>query len=68
VKALDSFAFLMLKAVILEQIQKTICFFEQMKKVELKNAKLTAFGSTRRKGISIEKDKVLKAILKSGVK
>ncbi|MDR1434322.1 citramalate synthase [Candidatus Endomicrobiellum devescovinae] len=68
VKALDSFGVSYVEGGYPGANPKDDLFFEQMKKVELKNAKLTAFGSTRRKDISVEKDEVLKAILKSGVK
>ncbi|MCL1911942.1 MAG: citramalate synthase [Endomicrobia bacterium] len=43
-------------------------FFAQAKKIGLKNAKLTAFGSTRRKGCGAGEDKSLRAIVASGVK
>ena len=43
-------------------------FFKQMKKVKLKNSKLAAFGSTRRLGISANKDKNLKELASSGAK
>jgi 2-isopropylmalate synthase len=43
-------------------------FFAQAKKLELKNSKLTAFGSTRRKGCNAAEDKNLCAIAESGVK
>ncbi|MDR1941967.1 MAG: citramalate synthase [Endomicrobium sp.] len=43
-------------------------FFKQAKKLVLKNSKLAAFGSTRRKGITPSKDFSLKAIAESGVK
>lgn len=38
-------------------------FFELMKRNKLKHAKLTAFGSTRRKNVSVEEDANLKALL-----
>ncbi|MDR1122873.1 MAG: citramalate synthase [Endomicrobium sp.] len=68
VKVLDSFGVSYIEGGYPGANPKDDLFFEQMKKVELKNAKLTAFGSTRRKGIMAEKDDVLKAILKSDVK
>src|SRR5450631_1760534 len=37
-------------------------FFSAARKIKFKNAKLVAFGSTRRKGISASKDANLKAI------
>ncbi|MGA2774707.1 MAG: citramalate synthase [Candidatus Omnitrophota bacterium] len=45
---------------------KDMEFFLQMKKKELKNAKLTAFSMTRRVDAKAEDDISLKAILKSG--
>jgi len=43
-------------------------FFEKAKKIKLKNAKLAAFGSTRRANMSAAKDSNLKALIKSGAK
>ncbi len=42
---------------------KDIEFFERMKTVSLKNAKLTAFGSTRRRDITVEEDKNVQSLL-----
>jgi len=42
---------------------KDLEFFKKMQSVELKSAKLTAFGSTRRKGIKVEDDDNVKALL-----
>jgi 2-isopropylmalate synthase len=67
-KALDSFGVSYIEGGWPGTNPKDNLFFEQMKKVELKNAKLAAFGSTRRKGTNVEKEETLKAILKSGVK
>lgn len=47
---------------------KDIEFFEKAKDLPLKNARITAFGSTRRKGIKAEQDANLNKILESGVK
>ncbi|PID78386.1 MAG: citramalate synthase [Deltaproteobacteria bacterium] len=44
---------------------KDTIFFEQAKKIDFKNSKLTAFGATRRPGQSVENDPSLQAILKS---
>ncbi len=44
---------------------KDLEFFSEVKKMKLKNAKLTAFGSTRRKNIDIEDDANVKALLKA---
>lgn len=41
-------------------------FFEMVKTIPLKNATITAFGSTRRPGIPPQDDNNLKAILQSG--
>src|SRR6185503_19935230 len=43
-------------------------FFTAAKKLKLKHAKLVAFGSTRRKGMTAAEDVSLRAIVKSGVK
>ena len=42
-------------------------FFQRMKQKPLKNAKLVAFGSTRRPNTSVEQDASLSATLESGV-
>ncbi|MDO5708382.1 MAG: citramalate synthase [Andreesenia angusta] len=42
---------------------KDLEFFSEVKKMNLKNSKLTAFGSTRRKNIKIEDDANIKALL-----
>ncbi len=42
-------------------------FFEKIKEIKLKNAKLCAFGSTRKANIKVEEDSNIKALLKSGV-
>ena len=44
---------------------KDLEFFKEVKKLNLKNAKLTAFGSTRRKNIDIESDTNVQALLKA---
>ncbi|CAM3515223.1 citramalate synthase [Marinicrinis lubricantis] len=46
---------------------KDIEFFQQVKALKLKHAKITAFGSTRRKDIPPEEDVNLNKILESGV-
>jgi 2-isopropylmalate synthase len=43
-------------------------FFKRARSLDLKNAKIAVFGSTRRQGISCEKDTNLAAILDSGAK
>jgi 2-isopropylmalate synthase len=42
-------------------------FFEAARKLQLRNAKLVAFGSTRRAGINCEQDANLQALLRAGV-
>jgi 2-isopropylmalate synthase len=46
---------------------KDLEYFQKAKELGLKNAKVTAFGSTRRAGIKVEDDPNLKALLASGV-
>ena len=43
-------------------------FFSQAKKLKFKNSKLTAFGSTRRKGIKACEDNSLRMIVNSGAR
>lgn len=47
---------------------KDMTFFKQIKKVSLKTAKITAFGSTRKVENQAENDPNLQAIIDSGVK
>jgi len=47
---------------------KDVEFFRRARDLRLKHAKLTAFGSTRRKGIRPEDDANLASILESGVR
>jgi len=47
---------------------KDIEFFNRAKQLVFKNAKLTAFGSTRRKNSDVSKDTNLNNIIESGVK
>lgn len=46
---------------------KDLDFFEKIKSVELKNTKVAAFGSTRRRGISPSDDGNVQALLGAGV-
>ena len=46
---------------------KDIEYFQKVQEVELENATVTAFGSTRRANVKAEEDKNLEAILESGV-
>ncbi len=45
---------------------KDIEFFEQARRKSFKNARLAAFGSTRRKDLSVEKDEQVKLLLDAG--
>lgn len=45
---------------------KDTIFFEKARDIEFKNSKLTAFGATRRAGMSVEEDPSIQAIFKSG--
>ncbi|MBU1902810.1 MAG: citramalate synthase, partial [Proteobacteria bacterium] len=46
---------------------KDVRFFEMARKMGLKNTRLTAFGSTRRPGISPHEDDNLRALLETGM-
>jgi 2-isopropylmalate synthase len=46
---------------------KDVAFFEEMKNVNLSNARLTAFSSTKLKNIKIEDDKNLAKMIETGV-
>ncbi|OEG71751.1 hypothetical protein ATZ36_12935 [Candidatus Endomicrobiellum trichonymphae] len=70
-KALDSFGISYIEGGWPGSNPKDELFFSQMKKLGslgLKNAKLTAFSSTRRKGSRASEDESLHTIVKSGVK
>ncbi|MCD6081105.1 MAG: citramalate synthase [Candidatus Omnitrophica bacterium 4484_49] len=45
---------------------KDMEYFDKVKKLRLKNSKIVAFGSTRKPGIKVGKDKNLQALLKAG--
>lgn len=45
---------------------KDIEFFQQARKRKFKNAKLAAFGSTRRKGVSVEDDEQVQLLIDAG--
>lgn len=45
---------------------KDIEFFERMRTVKLKNARLAAFGSTRRRDITVEEDNNVQSLLSAG--
>ena len=44
---------------------KDLEFFREVKKLNLKTAKLAAFGSTRRRGIKVEEDKNIQSLLEA---
>lgn len=44
---------------------KDLEFFAKVSKIDLKNAKLTGFGSTRRRGIKVEDDSSVKSLLEA---
>jgi 2-isopropylmalate synthase len=67
-KALDAFGIAYIEGGWPGSNPKDDLFFEKMKKVNLKNARLTAFGSTRSKGIKASADKRLCSIVNSGAK
>lgn len=56
VKALDALGVTYIEAGNPGSNQKDLEFFRRMTGVPLKNARLTAFGSTRRKGVAVEQD------------
>lgn len=45
---------------------KDMEFFEEIKKIPLKNAKICAFGATRRAGMKCEEDSALKSLIDAG--
>src|SRR5678816_2430186 len=45
---------------------KDIEFFAEAKKKKFRNARLAAFGATRRKGISVEKDDQVRLLIEAG--
>lgn len=47
---------------------KDMNYFELVKELDLKHSKVTAFGSTRRIGVTAEEDQNLQRIIESGVK
>jgi len=65
-KALDNFGIAYIEGGWPGSNPKDEIFFNKMKKHCFKKAKLTAFGSTRRKGIKASEDSSLKAIASSG--
>lgn len=65
VKALDNLGVPFIEAGNPGSNPKDLEFFEEVKKLELKNSKLVAFGATRRKGIKPSDDANLQSILKA---
>ncbi|HAN43823.1 MAG TPA: citramalate synthase [Ruminococcaceae bacterium] len=63
VKALDEFGVAYIEAGNPSSNPKDIEFFKQAAQLELKNAKLCAFGSTRRKNMSVELDENVISLL-----
>lgn len=65
-RCLDEFGIDYLEGGFAASNPKDMEFFEAMRSVPLKHAKLAAFGSTRRAGVTAAQDAGLAAILKSG--
>lgn len=65
-RCLDEFGIDYLEGGFAASNPKDMEFFEAMRTVPLKHAKLAAFGSTRRAGVAASQDAGLAAILKSG--
>lgn len=68
VKALDKLGVSYVEAGNPGSNPKDLEFFERIKNVPLKNTKIAAFGSTRRRGISPSEDGNVRALLGAGVK
>ena len=66
VKALDNLGIDYIEACNPFSNPKDIEFFQRLNELELKNSKIVAFGSTRRKDCPAEEDKNLKALLNTG--
>src|SRR5216683_5043327 len=45
---------------------KDMEFFEEAKRKKFKNARLAAFGSTRRKGVAVEDEQKVRLLLEAG--
>lgn len=67
VKALDSFGVHYIEAGNPFSNPKDVEFFEKIKDVPLKNAKIVAFGSTRHAGVDINEDKSVQLMTKVSV-
>ena len=66
VKALDTLGIAYIEAGNPGSNPKDIEFFEKVEAVKLKTAKLTAFGSTRRRDSSVDEDKSIQLLLSAG--
>lgn len=66
VKALDDLGVSYIEAGNPGSNQKDLEFFKRMGGITLKNSRLTAFGSTRRKGIAVEEDEQVIALSQAG--
>jgi len=66
VKALDEMQIEYIEAGNPGSNPKDMEFFKRLKGMELKNAKIVAFGSTRKPNVNVEDDKNLKDLLSSG--
>lgn len=66
VKALDELGITYIEAGNPGSNPKDMEFFEEAKKLDLKHAKLVAFGSTRRKGIKCAEDANVQSLLTAG--
>jgi 2-isopropylmalate synthase len=66
VKRLDSLGVAYIEAGNPGSNPKDLEFFERVGQLKLENAKLIAFGSTRRVGIPVEEDANVKSLLKAG--
>ena len=65
VKALDEFGVPFIEAGNPGSNPKDLEFFAEMKNIQLKQAKLVAFGSTRRKNIKVEEDRNIQSLLEA---
>ena len=65
-RALDEFRIDYIEGGFAASNPKDMAFFEEMKKVKLRHAKLAAFGSTRRASKTAEQDPGLAALLQAG--
>lgn len=65
VKALDEFGVPFIEAGNPGSNPKDLEFFAEMKNIQLKQAKLVAFGSTRRKNIKVEDDRNVQSLLEA---